>query len=357
MNKNIIDKILADAVLAPSGDNVQPWRFKLTDGNTILRIYNDVTADNSIYNFNQWASLIAIGALIETIIVSADHHGYDAEVTIVDEAGVTNHYDYIASVRLTCIESSGFKKHHTYPAIFNRYTDRFKFLNYALSAISTDAIKASPGITKDVVCNISIARSTIENFAKALKVNDCLVFRIKEAHSYFFSMVRWTPEEEKSSQDGMPIDMLGLSNLDKMMFPTLKSWILVNILGRLGLFSMIESNCKRNILSSSAVGYIITRELTRQSAIEAGRVLQRVWLESTAQGKGFQPIIGLPLLLHNKSIVETSKIGKILKRAKINIYQTLGILDGYHLIIAFRIGRSSINISRATLRKAAIFID
>ncbi|MCF7898425.1 MAG: nitroreductase, partial [Candidatus Pacebacteria bacterium] len=77
---NDIEKIINDGVLAPSGENCQPWKFEL-NGNR-LSIFNIPEADMSLYNLKQRGSYIAHGALIENIIISSGAYGYTTPVSL-----------------------------------------------------------------------------------------------------------------------------------------------------------------------------------------------------------------------------------------------------------------------------------
>jgi len=97
MNKEIINKILEAAVRAPSGDNVQPWEFKVSEGYTRIDLYNLPEKDNSYYNYNQLASYIAHGAVIENIAIASGHLGYKAEINLFPDDGRLN---LVASIEL-----------------------------------------------------------------------------------------------------------------------------------------------------------------------------------------------------------------------------------------------------------------
>ena len=64
-NYEKIERIIRAAVCAPSGDNVQPWRF-VVSGNSI-NIFDIPERDTSLYNCSQNTSHIAHGAAIENI--------------------------------------------------------------------------------------------------------------------------------------------------------------------------------------------------------------------------------------------------------------------------------------------------
>ena len=85
-----IETILTYGVMAPSGENCQPWKFIINDSTVSIILLPK--ADQSIYNTNQKGSYIAHGALIENIVLYAQHVGILAEVLLfpADEAGVVD---------------------------------------------------------------------------------------------------------------------------------------------------------------------------------------------------------------------------------------------------------------------------
>ena len=63
-----IKEVINLGILAPSGENCQPWRFKI-EGD-ILSVYLIPERDDSLYSWGQRASLLANGALIENLAIA-----------------------------------------------------------------------------------------------------------------------------------------------------------------------------------------------------------------------------------------------------------------------------------------------
>lgn len=49
--KEVIKEILESAIYAPSGENNQPWKFRLKDNG--IDVFNVPERDTSLYNFRQ----------------------------------------------------------------------------------------------------------------------------------------------------------------------------------------------------------------------------------------------------------------------------------------------------------------
>lgn len=70
-----IEKILDLARWAPSGDNAQPWRFKITGEDSLLITITDEGADN-VYEYNNaQPTLLSAGMLLETLRIAASKYG------------------------------------------------------------------------------------------------------------------------------------------------------------------------------------------------------------------------------------------------------------------------------------------
>ncbi|MGD8241945.1 MAG: ThiF family adenylyltransferase, partial [Desulfobacterales bacterium] len=76
----IADYILQAAIRAPSGDNCQPWRFRVDQNRISLHLRPEV--DRSLFNVDQYASLIACGAAVENMRLAASRYGFEARVNL-----------------------------------------------------------------------------------------------------------------------------------------------------------------------------------------------------------------------------------------------------------------------------------
>ena len=74
MSSQALERILDLARWAPSGDNTQPWRFRIVDDFNVA-VYGHDTRDNVLYDFDGHASHMAHGALLETIRIAASLEG------------------------------------------------------------------------------------------------------------------------------------------------------------------------------------------------------------------------------------------------------------------------------------------
>lgn len=292
MNKQIIKKILEAAVEAPSGDNVQPWDLQVSENLTQIDLYNLPEKDNSYYNYQQSASYIAHGAMIENILIASKHFGWSAEYILFPDE---NNANYVACITLSKAED---QEDILYPAIFKRCTNRFQYQHKETSDEVLQALESSVKNIDTAKVSLVTEKEQIKLLAKELMVNDRIVFECKAIHQFLFDKIRWNKKQIEATRDGMPVDVLGLSFIEKLSFPLMRFWGYVKSANLLGLSRIIGLKCWWGCKNASILGMITVQGNDKVAFVEGGRAVQRLWLEATLQGFALQPIIGLTLLIH-----------------------------------------------------------
>ncbi|MGY6276126.1 hypothetical protein [Methylomonas sp. MgM2] len=351
MDRQTIEQILNTAIRAPSGDNVQPWRFEITNNCTQVKLYNLPERDNSYYNYRQAASYISHGALIENLIIASKHYGYKSSIDLFPDE---SNPDFVARI---IFHSDDVEIDPLYDAIFNRTTNRFHYQNHQVSGEELQSIIDSISKIKGINAYFIHEPRIIKKLAIALIPNDRLVFERRDIHRFLFSQIRWNQKEIDESKDGMPIDTLGLNGLEKAFFPMLRFWWFVNFANFFGLSRAIGLKSWYNCQNAGVIGQITSLKTDRVDFVQAGRTLQRIWLESTLQGFAFQPIIGLQLLFYRASIDALTELSpkhqKMVTGAEKLLRKLFGIQNNEYLIVGFRIGKAD-TLRTKTLRKPPI---
>lgn len=327
---------------APSGDNVQPWYVKVAVDNSYIDLMNTPNKDTSVYNKDQLASFMAHGAFIENVSIAAQHFGFEAKV----ELWPFDSIKHVARIWFLPVYEWSEQTVDTWFNCINlRYTNRFKFKRVDLANEDLDSLMLTIAGIEGVTLHATQNRQAIMQLASVLKLNDRLVFEEQAIHKHFFSLLRWSDKEVRIRRDGMSVETLGLSKLDRMFFPALRKWWFVRIANLFGLSHMVAKNFEKMLTSSSMIGFITVPTFDKYDAIKAGRALQRVWLEATRQGLAFQPIVGLPLLMNQG----------VLKNTDTAIREAMGWSGvGGTLAVGFRLGLPTVTPPR-TLRQSTTF--
>ncbi len=349
MDKQTIEKILEAAVRAPSGDNVQPWRIEVSEDFSRVDLHNLPERDDSYYNYQQAAAYIAHGALIENIAIASRHLGCKAEIKLFPDQGNSN---YVARIKF---ETALPEHDPLFEAVFSRSTNRFHYQDYRLADEDrqklVDSVQPVEGVTGYFVDD----PKEIKKLARTLMVNDRIVFEREDIHGFLFDKIRWNQKQINETQDGMPVDTLGLNAFEKLFFPLMRFWWFVNLANYFGLSRVIGAKCWYNCQNAALIGQITVKKADKYGYVQAGRAMQRVWLEATRQGLAFQPIVGLPLLisrLHQNALFEFSdKHRQMLEQAEKSMIELFQIDRSEVMAVGFRLGKSQ-SISAKTLRKS-----
>ncbi len=332
---NKVEKIVQAAVRAPSGDNTQPWRLEVSDNGQRIDLYNAPERDPSYFNYRQLASYVAHGALIENLLIAAKSLGRATELTLFPSPADHQH--------IACFSFADAEPDidPLYSAIFRRQTDRNRFKATPLSQGQISDLQTAVSPVAGTALTLITAKKQIRRLAWLLRLNDRLVFEHKAIHQFLFKQIRWNPEETESTQDGMPIETLGLNPMERLMFPAFKRWNTVRILNKLALSRIVGLKGWVNCRNSSALGIVTVKENSPQGFLNAGRAVQRVWLQATLDGLAFQPVTGLFFLFQR---IEDDKLQgfdekqiRLIERARKELQQLCGYGNDIP-VMGFRIG-------------------
>lgn len=329
----IIKKILVSASHAPSGENCQPWRFEISPSRVL--IFNEAEADMSLYNFDQKASIIAHGALVENIFIASRYFGYSPSLSLFPD---NNQKDLIASVEFQ--KSASFKD-PLYDFIEIRATNRKKYnLDRMSEEEKTEILSSGNDKAK---AQLIEERQDIKKAAELTSLAEMLVFENESLHDFLFRHLRWTESEEKEKRDGLYIKTLELNSIQALAFRLLKDWKRLNNLNRFGISKKIRKENAQTHAASAAIGAITVLGISKEDFFNSGRVMQRVWLTATKLGLSFQPMTGVTLLNHRISAgfkgIDKVHTDLIIK-AYSDIREIFGVSD-QEIVVLFRLGRSN----------------
>lgn len=330
-----IKTILEYAIMAPSGDNCQPWKFTV-DGLKV-DLHNDPHKDTSLYNLQQRASLIAHGALLQNIEIAAPSVGLKSEIQFFNDSEVDTH---IASITFTeCTEANN----PLLEAIQNRHTNRESYLPVKISDTQKERWLTLPQKTGEKIW-LGTRSEEIGNLASLLAYNDRLVFEVPDLHQFLFEQIRWSDSDVRETGDGLDIKTLGLSSMDQFAFKFLKHWDLVVLLKKVGFTRIIELKGKQLLQTSSAIAVLTIPGTKARDYIYGGQLWQRFLLQLSSEGLAAQPVAGLAVLLQlaYEGKLE-NKISMAQKERLLNIREELLQLTGIDkesvILAMFRIGQ------------------
>lgn len=347
-----IQKILEAGVCAPSGDNSQPWRF-VVDGD-VVHVFNLPDRDNPILNFNQFGSLISHGAVIENMKIAAVHYGYRADVALFPDA--TN----LTEVAKVCIvKSSGIidkQREALFDTIARRCTNRKRYTTDALQDEQRRAIISVPGeLGMDSRSEVRLVETDDGKkiVARAAASIEQVILEDKELHRLLFKDVRWSEKEEREHQSGLYLATMEFPPPVRIAFKAASYWPLMRIFSKLGLPAMIARDDSTLYASNAANGIIVMRQGSPSYFVDAGSIMQRLWLTATRLGLSVHPVTALIFAAHRVfgggENVFSAKHTRMIKDHYNEFAKVFGVSDAT-IAMHFRIGHAEPPSARSSRR-------
>jgi nitroreductase len=336
-----IKTIVEAALLAPSGDNCQPW--KVIIGEHQMTLLNVPERDTSLYNFRQRASFIAHGAFLENAVIASSACGYSAKIeTFPDESNP----NLVARV---FFERSEKRDADLYSYIRLRTTNRKLYNAKPLTLAQEATLENSARFLG--FGSVKLLKGTgKKTVARIIVLNDRLVFENARLHSFLFDHLRWTEEEAQRTKDGLYVGTLEISPFQVPGLRLLRHWSMVRALNGAGLSRIIGKKAQRLALSASAIGMVTMPDDKNIDFLNGGRIVQRVWLEATRMGLRFHPMTGFVFLMQRVSAGNTeglaeSHIGMI--RSAEQGLRTAYDLKKETVVMLFRVGYGASPMARS----------
>lgn len=320
------------AVNAPSGDNSQPWRFRLKGD--VITLLNLPNADVTLYNFRQRGSYFAHGAVIENLSILASEQGYHLSVSLFPN--IPDATAQISFAPGTPVAGPLIR------AIEQRATNRKPYRQVPLETGHRRALLDAIKDRESVELRFVEEKDAIASLARTVGVNERLLMENRTLHDFLFSIIRWSHEEEHT-MPGLYLKTMELPLPVQLLFRfVLRYWIAVRLLNLIGLSRFIPTQSVPIYAASSAFGALVLTGDADVDFISAGRAFQRVWLTATALGMNVQPVTAIPYLAQRVAAGEDTAFSiphqALICEANDAISDTFHLQGKERIAMLFRIG-------------------
>ncbi len=291
-----LESLVAAAVKAPSGDNMQPWRFELDHENQTIALILDPTRDPSPMNAGQSMSRLACGAAWENLHIAAARSGLKVEA-------VAKEKHHLARVRLT---ESGQRALDLEDPIPKRSTNRRFYDGRPISSEEVQVLKEAvkpegsgrPGGQEEGGSARAIWSFDADR-KKALADLDArattLMYIQPSMRGAIAENICFDRPADEEVEEGLSLASLELSRPEqvamKLMFRS-PNWLLRYGGGLMAL----GHHVKRLHLSASGHCLITGGDYGLATDLGVGRVVQRAWLALTELGLAAQPMMSVMVL-------------------------------------------------------------
>jgi len=275
------DYVVRAGMQAPSGDNVQPWRFR--QEGLGVDIYLESKADDSFFNVKQAASIIACGAAAENMNIAARACGLDGGVTLRPSEDA----EHMAHVSLMNSTHKGENVLHD--VIWRRCTNRKMYSTKTVAEgiweRMAESIADLPGVKMQWISG----REDLKKFARGVFLADRIRGEHRGLHEHLMKMIRFTQSEAELTRDGFSLKNLEAGAAGEVFLKATKPWKVMAALNAVGMSRMVAQHSALGIRKSGGVGFLSMDSVDSESLLQAGRALERVWLGFTHYGIKFQP--------------------------------------------------------------------
>ncbi len=354
LTRNQVLDILKKGILAPSADNLQPWKFRILENGVDLFLNPELLA--SYCDEGYAAPYLSAGAVVENIRVAASAFGAGIRADYFPE---TDHP--LKPIHVEWLPGAAHKHPHL-QFLEKRHTNR-KF--YKSSAPLPDPVFRALENQSDPnrgyrLLWLKQGTAHYRDMASLIGEADQLRFEIFRLHQELMKVMRFSDKEAEETRDGLPLTSLDAGPSAGLMFGLLRSWNRLQFLNALGMSFSFNLYAKMQMLSSQACGLIVAPGKAPEHYVQGGEVMQRIWHEATAQGLAFQPMEALPIFLINSELTNGRDLSgeqrKKLENMKSRFSYLFGLKPWQGLILLFRIGYASPAGGRSLRRPLESFL-
>lgn len=258
------------AVLAPSGHNSQPWRFKM--GLEDVRLYADRTRALPMVDPHDRELVMSCGAALFHLRLAIRHFGHTDDASLFPDAFCP---DLLARVRMGSSRSSKTEEQAMFHAITRRHTNRLPFERRAvpddlLAGFRAATVQESASLT--LIENESCRQRT----AQLVWAGDRAQM---SSPSFRRELASWIHSGRCATRDGIPGYACGVNQLLDFATP---AWAFA-----MRTFDLGEGIAAHDIklVEGSPVLAVLTTETDTPAAwLSAGQALARVLLLACANG-------------------------------------------------------------------------
>jgi len=331
---------------APSGDNCQPWRFEW-DEDSLGIVFVSERAD-SLYDVEQTASWVALGAVLTNMRVAATRVGLGLSVELFPRNAPQA---LAARVRFHAVTRDD---DPLLPAIEQRCVNRRPYRAEPLHAHLRQELLAVASGEAHVRLDLVESEPLKSKLAALAASQDRILFENRLLHDGLYRWLRWSPQEIADTQDGMPVETLELAPCERTGFRLLRFWGWASFLARLGATQFLPLRAEHCYRHSAAIGLVSTQEPRPDDWVRAGEIFERLWLTATLRGLSLQPITGITFLWLRMRLADGEGLSPTHQRLIERLAQEIGAILPAFLqqtpVVLFRLGKAQAPSQRAMRR-------
>lgn len=276
-----IERILDAARIAPSRDNLQPWRF-VVDHETVSFVV-DHDRDRSPANADGRMARIAVGAAIECALIRAGRMGVIVRVQPPEPGALA-----------TITFSSPKRDPEPDKALLRRVTNRHAYDSRPVDDATFAWLReATPPI--ELARTFWFGRERVKALGPIVEEAETLFFSDKRNREAALGSIRFDVRDRGEVASGMSLGCMELSASERVTIDTLRRTPQER-LATMGLFKKMGARARRLIESASGVCLVTASGSEPDVDLSVGRSMLRAWVALTRRGLVAHPMSSIPAL-------------------------------------------------------------
>jgi len=272
--------------------------------------------------------------MIENMRIAARHYGFDASVAPLSDGAL--------GALITFRPAGGGETENLFGAIATRHSNRKPYKREELPLEKRNTLFSDKSWFAD--CRIAFADQTsLQRTAKSLALDVLINLQNENLRKHFFQEVLWR-EEEQHSRSGLYVKTMEMVPPKSTVLKLLQNKRMAAFFKKLGLLEKILGENAKTIGSTALIGAVIVPNKD-EAFVEAGKVVENLWLRTTQAGLSFQLLAGFVFLWQQAEFGDRSLFSDAERKRMGEAYNALGenfgMKDGEMIATAFRIGESS----------------
>ncbi len=274
---------------APSGGNVQPWRFELTD--EAFAVFLD-PAKSVTMDVAYRGSYVAIGASLFNARVAAAAGGRLGPLELFPDARMDGPVGVLHFGRGTDPDLAAL-----FDAVLNRTTNRRKGTPTPIPAPVLGALHEAAVVGGGAV-HVLTGRAELSAAGDILAESDRMRFLTPEIHHEMTRELRWPGRD--TLETGIDVRTLELEPADLAALSLSRRGDVMALLADWDAGHALGDNTRAAIASCSALAAVTTEGSSREDFVRAGETVMRVWLAAEGAGMAVHPVSPLFIYAHGE---------------------------------------------------------
>lgn len=263
--------LIGFAILAPSGHNSQPWKFKINQNTVYVLVEPLRSLAKSDPLKKQLA--ISLGCMVENFCIAADFFDFETNVEFLS---IQNDTVPILKINLIKKVSTFSKQDHLIFSINRRGTNRNKYKNLEIPQnFISECTKLS---TNDIKINFIFDRITKE---KVIELVIKSQIKIMEDFDFRNELSELIKPNFTQSKIGMPGFSFGL--------PTIVSILASFLIKKINMSKLNQKGDEKILRNTPAFLTVCVSQDRPESWLNSGRIFEKVWLMAVREGLAMAP--------------------------------------------------------------------